>query len=125
MPLYLFENIKTGEVREISFHMNDVKIYNGEENTEKGQWERRFTVPQAAIDTVIDPHSSRDFVNKTANKKGSIGSFMDASREMSEKREHSIGKDPVKEKYIANWKSKRKGKRPHPSEIQRNIQITH
>jgi len=128
MALFLFENIKTGETRDIFFKMNDVKVYNGESGDEVGVWERRYYAPNASIDTKIDPFSSSDFVRKTENKKGSYGSLLDASKEAGLARQQKAGFDPVKEDSIRKWKKDRllkSGKeRTHPSEINRGIDVT-
>lgn len=120
MPLYLFENNKTGELREVFFRMLDEKIYNGEDGTELDIWERRFFVPQASIDTKIDPESNVNFIEKTGNKKGTMQDIWNASKEASDKREQIMGKDPIKEEYIKKWKKNRKGQRLHPSEVSKN-----
>jgi hypothetical protein len=124
----LFEQIRTGEFREVFFHMDDTKIYNGEDGKEEGLWERRYFVPQMAVDTVINAESSRDFVEKTGRKKGTLGDIWDASSEASEKREKVMGKDFTKEKYLDTWRNTRKRKDgsvpKHSLEIPRQISIT-
>lgn len=110
MPLYIYQNPKTQEVKEIVQSVHDKHEYS--ENGIK--WNRVFTVPQVGIDSKLDASSTeKDFVEKTKNKKGKVGDLWDRSRELSEKREKLYGKDPVKEKYFKDWSSKRKGKK-HP-----------
>ena len=102
MPYYLFSNPETEEVREIFFHMNDEKVYIDENNL---KWNREFVVPQASMDTNIDPYSKRAFMDKT-NKAGTFGEMMDLSKELSEKR-GGVKNDPVKKGYTKDWKKKR------------------
>ena len=74
------------------------------------EWKRVFTIPNASIDSQIDPYSSKEFIQKTENKKGTIGDMMDYSKEMSLSRaDKNGGIDPVKEKYYKDYSSKRKG----------------
>jgi hypothetical protein len=113
MPIYLFQNPETDEVKEIVLGMNDPKVYQND----GVNWVRLFTIPNAAIDTQVDPHSAKDFV-KATNKKGTIGDLFDRSAELSEKRKEKIGHDPLKEKYYENYSKTRKGKK-HPDVIKR------
>jgi hypothetical protein len=82
--------------------MNDEKVYVDENNL---KWNREFVVPQASIDTNIDPYSKRAFMDKT-NKAGTFGEMMDLSKELSEKR-GGVKNDPVKKGYTKDWKKKR------------------
>lgn len=105
MPIYLFRNPKTGEIKEITLGINEEKKYS-----EKGiSWERVFTIPNASIDTKINEFSERDFLEKTNKKNYSLGEMWDTSKELSEKREKVQGKDSVKEKALENYSKKRKG----------------
>ena len=105
MPEYLYKDPETGEEVSIYQGINEKHKYsaNGKE------FDRVFTVPNASIDTNIDPMSEKDFVEKTRNKKGTLGEMWDASKEASAKREKAYGKDPVKEKYFKKYSEKRKG----------------
>jgi hypothetical protein len=103
MPYYLFSHPDTGEIQEVFFHMNDEKIYIDENGL---KWNREFVVPQASMDTKIDPHSKKAFMDKT-NKAGTFGEMMDLSKELSEKR-GGAKNDPVKKQYVRDWKTKRK-----------------
>ena len=102
MPYYLFSHPKTKKVCEIFFHMNDEKVYIDDQGI---KWNREFVVPQASIDTNIDPYSKRAFMDKT-NKAGTFGEMMDLSKELSEKR-GGAKNDPVKKGYTKDWKKKR------------------
>jgi hypothetical protein len=111
MPYYDFLNENTGELISLFFHMKDDKKYIDDTGYE---WVRQFTSPNASIDTKWDANNSKDFVEKTRNKKGSVGDIMDKSQELSEKREKSIGIDPVKEKVYSDY-SRSRGGREHPN----------
>ena len=110
MPLYLFKNPENGEIKEIVMSMNDIHEYS-----ENGvPWDRVFTVPQASVDTNIDPFSREKFLEKTA-KAGTVGDLWDRSKELSIKREEKRGKDEVKEKFYSDY-SKERGGRMHPAQ---------
>lgn len=116
MPVYIYKNPKTGEVKEVIQMINEPHIYScGGVN-----WDRIFTIPNASVDTKINPLDPKDFVLKTKNKKGNLKEIWEVSAEASQKRERMIGKDPVKEKYYENWSKKRKG-RKHPDLIKKEI----
>lgn len=115
MPQYLFENIETGEIHDVFYHMNDVKDYRGADGkATTGTWRRVWTKPQAAIDTTVDPYKASDFV-KVTNKNGTLGDMWDRSAELSAKRAAKEGKDPVKERFYTNYAKKRKGHK-HPQQ---------
>jgi hypothetical protein len=110
MPLYLYQNPNTKEVKEIVQSVHDVHEYY-ERNV---KWNRIFTVPEVNTQDKLNVNSNaKDFDRITGNKKGSVGDLWDQSKELSEKREKVYGKDPVKEKYFKDWSKKRKGK-VHP-----------
>ena len=120
MPNYLYQH-EDGRIIEVFQTMLEPHIFieNGVE------WKRVFTSPQASIDTNIDPFSSKDFANKTANKREKFGDIIDRSKECSQKREDKLGApDTVKNKYLSNWSKKRGGKRVHPSVIAENSKKT-
>lgn len=116
MPYYLYSNPETGEVKEILQKMTDKHIYE-----EEGiRWNRIFTVPQVGIDTIkLDPFSSKDFLKKTQTK-GTLGSLIDRSKEMSEKRKDKEGCDPVQQKYFSEYSAKRKG-RKHSEQVKQEL----
>jgi hypothetical protein len=110
-PEYLYEDPDTGEVKSVFQKANDDHEYK-----EKGKkFNRVFTIPNASIDTKIDATSEKDFINKTKNKKGTMGDLWNASREASAKRKEVFGKDDVKERYLKKYSDERKGMR-HPTE---------
>jgi hypothetical protein len=105
MPLYLFKNPKTNKVISVLQAMSEEHTY-----TENGiKHERVFTIPNASIDSQIDPNSSQQFVEKTGKMKGTLGEIWDYSKEMSEKRSRVTGVDPVREKAEAAYSKKRRG----------------
>lgn len=109
MPYYLFTN--EIETKEIFFHMNDNKEYS--ENGVK--WRRVFLSPQSSIDSKINPDNPKDFVEKTRNKKGTLGNLWDLSKELSIKRGGNSGVDRVKEKYYTDYE--KNVKKPHIHKI--------
>ena len=107
MPIYIYKHPDKEEYTEELQGMNDKHVYFDSEGLE---WKRVFTIPNASIDSQIDPNSVNQFVNSTANKKGTMGDIMDYSKEMSHKRaEQNGGVDPVQEKYFSDYSKKRKG----------------
>ena len=121
MPLYLYQNEKTGEIREILQSMNEVHEYNGKNGNERS-WKRIFTIPQASIDTKQDPFSANDFLDRTKSKKGTYGNMLDYSKELSEKRTSIVGGvDPIKEKYYKDYSKQRNGAK-HPDTLKKSIE---
>lgn len=119
MPVYIYHNTETDEYREIFQGMNDVHEYYGKDGDETS-WKRVFTVPQARIDGELDPFSSKQFVDKTANKKGTYGDLLDRSAEMSAKRAAlNGGVDPVKQNYYDKYSKERNGAK-HPDQMKKN-----
>jgi hypothetical protein len=106
MAIYLYRNPKTNKVIEVFQSIHDKHEYVNEAGL---KYERVFTVPNTAIDSQIDPFSSKDFVNKTKNKNMSLGEMWDASRDASEKREKIQGKDSTKAKYFEKYAKTRRG----------------
>lgn len=104
MPIYVFENTETKEIKEVFLPINSDKKYYGDSGTEK-DWVRVYLPPNISLDTKIDPYSSSDFVKKTAQKKGTIGDLIDKSKELSEARGGS-NSDPVLKKYFSDYVSK-------------------
>lgn len=116
MPIYIYQNPITEELVEVVQSMSEDHIYFDENGLE---WKRVFISSQLNTNGTIDPWSSNDFVNKTANTKGSYGDLMDRSSELSEKRaKENGGVDPVKNKYFQNY-AKSRGGTPHPKDPRR------
>ena len=105
MPVYIFQNPKTKEYKEIFLALNAEKVYH--ENGIK--WQRIFLAPNVSVDTQIDANSEQDFVEKTKRKNYNLGEMWDASKDLSEKREKERGVDPVKEKSLKEYSKKRRG----------------
>lgn len=114
MPLYTYENPKTGETIDVLQGMNEKHTYIDENGLE---WKRVFQIPNAAVDSQIDANNPLAFVDATKNKKGTYGDLLNKSAELSEKRakEHG-GKDPVKEKFLSDY-SKKTGGKKHLSQM--------
>lgn len=113
MGLYLFRNPVTGEVKEVSQKMDSDHVYVEGDI----KYERVFVNPQASIDTKINVFDKNDFLNKTRDKKGSLGNLFDLSKECSIKREEKAGKDSLKDEYYKNYTKRRTEKSIHPDKI--------
>ena len=95
--------------------MKSKHTYIDENGTE---WNRVFTVPNAAMDSgSLDPYSKEDFLKATEKRGITCGEMFDLSAEMSQKREVKDGKDKIKEKTQKDYK-KKTGK-PHPEVIKK------
>ena len=107
MPIYIYKSPNGEKYKEVFQTMAEDHVYFDPDGLE---WKRVFTVPNSSIDTQIDPHSSKEFIQKTEHKKGSYGDMMDYSKELSETRaEKNGGIDPVKEKYFKDYSKNRNG----------------
>jgi hypothetical protein len=107
MPLYLFSNPEDEtEVREVVMSVNDSHEYS----VGGVKWDRVWTKPQMSVDSTIDPNSTRDFVEKTGRKRGTLGDIQDLSQELSEKREKQRGVDPLKIAANEKYKKSRRGR---------------
>ena len=111
MPIYIYQNPKTKEIKEIIQSVHDAHEYF--ENGTK--WNRVFTAPEVNTNDKLHAEStSQQFSELTGKQKGTMGDLWDRSQELSEKRKKLYGgEDPVKKKYYDNWSKKRKGK-VHP-----------
>ena len=125
MPIYIYQNIKTKEIREVFQTMNDVHEYYGDLDVPENCWQRIFTVPTASIDSKLDPFDQNQYVRATANKKGTYGDLLDKSRELSEKRsEITGGADPIKEKFYEKYSKDRRGAK-HPDKMKKVFENKH
>jgi len=106
MPEYLFEYPETGEIISVIQGIDEEHTYS-----KKGKlFGRVFTVPNASVDSDIDPFSAQRFTEKTKNMKGNMGDIWDYSKELGKKRKEITGKDdPVRKKAEENYSKKRKG----------------
>jgi hypothetical protein len=119
MPMYIFQHPKTEEYTEVFFGMNDEKKYTDDDGTE---WKRVYTTSQLSVDAKVDPWDNADFVNKTGNKKGTVGDMLNLSSELSEKRaKESGGVDPLKKKYYDNY-SKQRGGAKHMDQMKKTYE---
>lgn len=122
MPLYLYENKKTGEVVEVLQSMNEVHEYHGEDGTEKGAWRRVFVNPSLSTATKLDPNSPESFRKSTVGKNDTYDDLFKRSEEASNMRaDKNSGVDPVKEKYYKKYREKTNGK-THPKEQKEKFQ---
>ena len=111
MPLYTFEHPVTAEQIDVLQGMKEEHIYVDEGGLE---WNRIFTIPNAAIDTHPDIFSTDSLTGATNNKKDSYEDLLKRSQEASDKRaEKTGGPDPVKQVWYDNYAKKRQGKRHH------------
>ena len=94
MPIYEFENPKTGETIEVIQGMKDKHTFIDDQGVE---WHRKWAAPNAAMDSQIDPDSPKQFVNKTKN--WSVGQMWDYSKELSQERESKRGHDHIGEAH--------------------------
>jgi hypothetical protein len=113
MPFYLFQNPNNGKIVEIFQNMKDPHVFFDEKGLE---YQRVLTVPNCAVDSKIDPFSSKDFAEKTRNKKGTIGDLLNKSKELSEKR-GGESNDPVLKKYLSSYEGEKGVK--HTSQIKK------
>lgn len=115
MPIYTYKDDETGAVYDVIQGMNDKHEFfiNGK------KLRRIFHVPQASIDTRVNPTDEKGFLEKTSKMKGTIGDMQDFSRELSEKRGGE--NDPVKQNYYKHYAKKRRGKE-HPDVIKKKRQ---
>lgn len=117
MPFYDFEHIENGKVVPVFFHMNDEKVYNGEDGKETGKWRRVYSVPLAAFDSIINPFDPKSFTAATNNKKGqTVGQMWERSAELSKMRADREGVDPVKQKFYDKYKKETGLKNQHQSQ---------
>lgn len=111
MPEYAFVRSDDETISCLLFYrMAEVPSVGSEIADDQGiVWRRVFTSPNAAISITSDPYSSRDFKARTDNKNLTLGNLFDMSKEASDKRASKEGKDPIREKYLADYSKARKG----------------
>lgn len=103
MPEYFFTD--GSKIVSVIQKMRDPHIYKENEK----EFERIWQIPRAAKDTRWNSLDSKDFINKTREKKGSLGDLWNKSKELSEIREKECGKDFVKEKTREQIRKQRGG----------------
>ena len=99
MPIYTFEHPETGEIIDVIQPMNEKHEYVDKYGL---KYNRVYYSPNMAIDSQFDAFSSKDFAEKTRNKKGTIGDLLNKSKELSEKRGGS-GSDPVLKNFYSSY----------------------
>jgi hypothetical protein len=107
MPQYQFSN-KKGEIKDFYFPMSSAPSIGSEVVIEGKKWKRVPSNLGGNIDTKIDPFSTEDFLRKT-DKKDTMGSIFDLSKELSEKRKARDGTDPLQAKFFSSYKKSRAG----------------
>lgn len=110
MPIYIFENVRTNERKEIFQKMSERHVYSDESEDE---WKRVWQSPQMSVSSLslIDPYDSKAFAKATADKKGTYGDLFNSSRELSELRKsNNGGHDPIEQKYYQDYSKARRGK---------------
>ena len=113
MPIYIYKHPTEEEYEEVVQSMNDPHTYS----KDGVEWERVFFAPNMAVSASDDPFSANNYIEKTANMKGTVGDLMDYSAELSERRaEVNGGVDPVKQKALEDY-SKKTGGKKHTSEL--------
>jgi len=106
MPEYLYENPDTGEIISVMQGIDEEHSYSEEDKV----FNRVFTVPNASIDSDVDPFSAQQFTEKTKNMKGSMGDIWDYSAELSDRRKKdNNGEDPIRKKAEKEYSKKRRG----------------
>ena len=80
MPIYIYKHPTKEEYEEVVQSMNDPHTYS----KDGVEWERVFFAPNMAISASDDPFSANNYVEKTANMKGTVGDLLDYSAELSE-----------------------------------------
>ncbi len=114
MPIYIFQNDKTGEIKEVVQKMKDSHKIKG--------WTRIFVNPQMSVDAILDPFDAQAWNRRTSGKKGvTIGEMMEYSGELSDKRAKIAGSDPFKDKVIDDYE--RRTHRKHSSKIPKSLEI--
>lgn len=109
MPEYIYEHPETKEQITVFQTIHESHEYS----VDGVQYDRVYTVPNASIDTRIDPFSQKEFREKA--KASTVGDLWDQSGEASEKRKEKAGHDPVKEKLFSDYRKKNKGAK-HPQD---------
>ena len=113
MPIYIYKHPTEEEYEEVVQSMNDPHTYS----KDGVEWERVFFAPNMAVSATDDPFSANNYVEKTANMKGTVGDLLDYSAELSERRaEINGGVDPGKQKALEKY-SKSTGGKKHTSEL--------
>jgi len=99
MPEYLYEHPETGEQVSAWQSVHEEHVYE----IDGVIYDRVYTIPNASIDTRIDPNSASEFREKS---KGTLGDIWDQSAEASEKRTKQHGEDPVKKQFFKDYSAK-------------------
>ena len=109
MPIFIYSNPITGEIREIVQSVHDDHSFVDESGL---KWVREWTNPTYSISSIsnIDPNNIRQFLDVTGSKKGNLGNIQDLNEELSQKREKLMGQDPIKIATNERYKKHHNGK---------------
>jgi len=110
MPFYEYQHPETGTIIEVMQSMKESHVFVDSDGVE---WNRVFNVPNAAIDTEMNPFSQSDWDRRTKKPGMTMGEMMDLSKEISLKREQKEGVDPIKNKAVKAYE--KKCRKPHPN----------
>ena len=113
MPIYTFKNPNKEEYIEVVQKMSEEHTYTDASGV---QWQRVWEAPNASVDSVIDPDSPSQFVNKT--KGWSVGECWDYSAELSQARKDKRGEDHLDRAH----KIKKTKERKRKQALQRQIE---
>ncbi len=116
MPLYTFCLKSNKKIeKDFFFSMKDAPKFGEIIEIEGKKWKRIIKrAPAGFVHSGNDLFSSKDFVENTKNRKGTVGDVLDEAKELSEKRAaKSGGKDPIQQKWFKDYAKKRQGKK-HP-----------
>ena len=80
MPEYIYQHPDSGEQVSVWQSIHEEHSYE----IEGVAYDRVYTVPQASMDTKIDPYSQKEFKEKT--KGSTVGDLWDQSKELSKKK---------------------------------------
>jgi len=108
MAIFIYKHPKKEKYVEVIQSVHDVHEYHDKNGL---KWQRVFTVPTVSVSAKIDPFSKKQFLEKTASSKGSVGDLMDRSAELGAQRAaKNGGVDPLQVKFFEDYSKKRKNK---------------
>lgn len=105
MPQFDYQH-PDGRIITLYQGMNEQHEYKDEDGV---KWKRLFSIPNSVIDSIysINPYNSKEFVNVTSKKKGSVGDLFQLSAELSEKRKNKDGFDKIENKSFDKYEKDR------------------
>jgi len=106
MPEYLFQNPETKEIISVIQGISEDHVYS--ENGVK--FDRVFLPVSSSVGSKQDG-SYESFQKATTGKRITLGDAWEISKESSERREKSEGRDKVKRQFFDDYSTVRKGKK--------------